>query len=113
MKIEIRKYLEDIRGSIVEIETYVDIASGFDAYLKSRRSKSITERLLIVIGEQIARILRLEPGITITGTLRMTGLRNRIVHDYDQIDSATVYNILVRHVPVLKKEVAALLNHYG
>ncbi len=113
MEHDLRKYLEDIRGSIVEIEMYVDIAGGFEAYQKDRRSQIIAERLLIVIGEQVTRILRLDPGVVISETTRITGFRNRIVHDYDQIDNATVYNILVRHLPTLKKEVATLLNQHG
>ncbi len=113
MKPELRKYLEDIRAAIIEVDAYVDLSGGFNQYQVDRRSQIIAERLLIVIGEQVVRVLRSEPDIAITETVRITGFRNRIVHDYDQIDNATVYNILVRHLPILKNEVAVLLNDHG
>ncbi len=109
MKPELRKYLEDIRSSIAEIEAYVDTSGGFSAYSSDRTSQLVAERLLIVIGEQVARILRADPGMAISETARIVGFRNRIVHDYATIDNATVFNILVRSIPVLKEEVIRLL----
>jgi uncharacterized protein with HEPN domain len=110
MKPDVRKYLADILASIQEIETYVVLDKEFELYSKDRRSQLIAGRLLTVIGEQVARIVRIDVGIAISHTERITGFRNRVSHDYDMIDQALVYTILSRHIPILKTEVQALLN---
>ena len=35
--------------------------------------------------------------------------RNRIIHGYDSISDETIWGIVVKHIPLLKEEVQALL----
>jgi len=36
-------------------------------------------------------------------------MRNRVIHGYDKIDDEIVWGVLVRHLPILKTEIAELL----
>lgn len=37
-------------------------------------------------------------------------MRNRVIHGYDKIDNEIIWGTIVRHLPVLKKEIINLLN---
>lgn len=37
-------------------------------------------------------------------------LRNRLSHGYDSVDEATIWVIVCKYLPILKKEVTALLD---
>jgi uncharacterized protein with HEPN domain len=41
---------------------------------------------------------------------RIVDFRNRIIHGYDTIDDAVVWGIVGKHLPILVKEVADLLD---
>ncbi len=113
MKPEVSTCLEEIRTAIVEIETYIKLDAGHQAYLAHRPSQLIAERLLTVIGEAVKRIERLDGTVAITNALQIYGMRNRLAHDYNNVDHAMVYVVLTRHIPVLRSEVEALLRQHG
>ncbi|MFZ1692448.1 MAG: HepT-like ribonuclease domain-containing protein [Flavobacteriales bacterium] len=113
MKPEVLTALENIRLAIEEIERYVRFRDGYQAYLAHRESQVMAERFIIVIGEGIARIKTHAPETPITEAPQIRGMRNRLVHDYDRIDQGAVFNVLVRHIPILKAEVETLLKQHG
>lgn len=113
MRPELTTCLEEIRSALDEIDAYVKYADGFQNYIQDRPSQIIAERLLTVIGEAVKRIQRLDETIIISNASRIGGLRNRLAHDYSNIDHATVYVILTKHLPTLKLEVEALLRQHG
>jgi uncharacterized protein with HEPN domain len=41
------------------------------------------------------------------------GFRNILVHGYDMINQATVYTIVIKHVPALHRKVSNLLEEEG
>lgn len=67
------------------------------------------ERDLMIIGEAVNKIIQLEPNIDISGAKHIVGLRNMIVHAYDSIDPSVIWRILVKDIPVLKKEIEKLI----
>ena len=36
-------------------------------------------------------------------------MRNRVTHGYDKIDDEIVWSIIIRHLPILKREVDELI----
>lgn len=46
---------------------------------------------------------------TIENSVKIIGLRNRLIHAYDSIDNTIIWAILKRHVEPLKIEVLTLL----
>lgn len=103
---ELLKYLLDIESVIEELEQIIEIHS-MDYYSFSANFMAVrtTERDLMIIGEAISKILKLNPEVQISGAKHIIGLRNMIVHAYDAIDPTTLWRILIKDVPVLKKEI--------
>jgi uncharacterized protein with HEPN domain len=68
------------------------------------------ERDLEIIGEAVNRILKKEPCFPIENARRIVGLRNQIIHAYDNISDENVRAIIIKHIPLLKSEVEDIIN---
>jgi len=64
---------------------------------------------LEIIGEATKRILEINPNINISNSRKIVGARNRIIHGYDDIDNTEIWSIVINSLPVLKKEIDALI----
>ena len=105
-----RKILYDIKACIVNIENYIGMSKSFTAYDKNILLQDAVERNLITIGEAINTLLKLNPEVDITNARRIVNARNKLTHGYDVIENMQIWNILINHIPVLKKEVEHLLD---
>jgi len=56
------------------------------------------------------RLLKLDENIKISAKELIIGMRNRVIHGYDKIDDVIIWGAVVRHLPLMKKEVTALLD---
>jgi len=84
----------------------------YEQYVSSEPTCLIVERLLITIGEVIVRLrdTRTEPVPALKANVRgIVGVRNNMVHNYDDIDQAAIYVIITKHVPELLREVKELM----
>jgi uncharacterized protein with HEPN domain len=108
----ILKWLYDIKVAIDEIESYfINEKIDFSEYKKNSMRKRAVERNLEIIGEAINRVLKADNSITskITDSIAIVGLRNQVIHAYDNISDETIWAILTNHLPVLKIEIDKLL----
>jgi uncharacterized protein with HEPN domain len=103
-----KKYLFDISSAISRIEEYVGTPKLFENYERNRQLQQAVERNLEIIGEATKRILEIDPSINISNARKIVGARNRIIHGYDGIDNAEIWNIVVNSLPLLKKEINEL-----
>jgi Uncharacterized conserved protein len=91
------------------IVTYIE-GMSIDEYLESSLKRAAVERELTVIGEALNRLSlaarEANPNISITA---IVGLRNRIIHDYEGIEHATIYSIATERVPELIEQLARLI----
>lgn len=73
--------------------------------------KRAIERNLEIIGEATNRILTRDPSFTdkISNAKGIVGLRNQVIHSYDNISDENIWSILINHLPKLKAEVDALI----
>ena len=110
MKREARKYLVDIQLSIGDIDSFTAGIKSFEEFFNDRKTYSAVERHLIIIGEAIHKFRNIESETKIDSAGKIYGLRNRLVHAYDSIDTNTLYSIIRNHLPKLKKEVEELLS---
>ena len=55
------------------------------------------------------KLLKIEPKIKISNTRRIVDARNMIIHGYDEIENAQVWEIIINHLPTLKQEVKQYL----
>lgn len=104
-----KKYLSDIKLAIEMIESFTADIQNFDVYLSDYKTQSAVERQLAIIGEAINKFEKLIPTQKLDYSEKIVGLRNRIVHSYDQIDASIIWAIINKHIAPLKKNVETLL----
>ena len=62
-----------------------------------------------IIGEALSRILKRDETMIISNSRKIVDTRNRIIHGYDSVSDEVIWGIVVRHLPILQKEIDALL----
>ncbi|HAJ99108.1 MAG TPA: hypothetical protein DCM62_03710 [Bacteroidales bacterium] len=109
MKLEVRKFLYDIKESIESIENYLDGKREFNIYITDKMLRRAVEREFEIIGEAMSRIEKIDTTIEISSKKQIINMRNRVIHGYDKIDNEIIWGTIVRHLPNLKREVEFLL----
>jgi len=85
---------------------------SLDDYKQNQLVHDAVERNLLIVGEALSRLDRVdsETASRITNMGRITGLRNRLAHGYeDDINDDIIWNTIRTHVPALLTEVELLL----
>ena len=100
--------LEDIRSAIGKIQRYI---SGHDqaSFIKDDKTTDAVVRNLEIIGEaakQLSSEFKIRHS-TIPWP-QISGLRNRIVHDYAGVDLPLVWAIVTKSIPELGKDLTYL-----
>ena len=109
---KILKWLYDIQKATNEIEHHLGkFPRDFRQYQSNTLLKRAVERNLEIVGEAVNRILRLESSFPLTNAKRIVGLRNQIIHAYDNVSDEDIWAIVNKHVPVLKEEVQNLIEN--
>lgn len=110
MRDEALKLLTDIREALTEIDTFT---AGIDLarYESDSLRRAAVERKFEIIGEACNRLsLRDEPTFEkITYAPQIIGFRNRLIHGYDAVDHAIVWDVVKTKLPLLKDEIDILL----
>ncbi|WP_375418057.1 DUF86 domain-containing protein [uncultured Hymenobacter sp.] len=107
---DIRVCLHDVQQAILEIESFfAGQPMLFELYRRDVRTRRATERNLEIIGEAVGRILRIDPTFSLANARQIVTTRNRIIHGYDTVSDEMIWSIIIRHLPLLKQEVSALL----
>lgn len=103
-------YLYDISQACRQI---IEFTRGLslEKYLTDNLIRAAVERKFVTIGEAMIRLKRENPEVIeqISDAYRVIGFRNVLVHGYDIVDDATVWSAITDNVPVLLREVEALL----
>ena len=105
MDIKIQACLLDINICIEEIYEFLGERRDFLEYQKDQKTKKAVERNLEIIGEAVNRILKLDINFPIENAKNIIGTRNRIIHSYDNISDDVIWTIVVRELPILKKQI--------
>jgi uncharacterized protein with HEPN domain len=111
MQPETPKLLEDIRdaGEFILDQTALHTLAAYRAH---RLLRQAVERNFEIIGEELTRLRRTDPAIAARlGDVRaVVAFRNVLVHGYDSVDDAIVWDVIRFHLPVLLEPVRHLLN---
>jgi uncharacterized protein with HEPN domain len=103
-------YLLDIIDACAAIERFL---AGVDvqAYASADITRSAVERQLILIGEAVGSLLRVDPGLSerISDARRIVDFRNQLAHDYAAVNDAVVWAIATGEVAALRAECTAIL----
>ena len=108
----ILKWLYDVKLSIEEIDSFfAGQERNLFKYKNSLILKRAVERNLEIIGEAINRIKQRDPEFlkNISEANAIIGLRNHVIHSYDNISDESIWSILTNHLPKLKMEVDNLI----
>ncbi len=111
MNDETRKNLIDVLQAAEEIQNFV---CGMD--LKSYQNKPVTKRAVErdfeIIGEALNRIKNTNNELLekISEHHRIIGFRNILIHGYDVVDEAIVWQAVTNHLPILFKEIEEILS---
>ena len=111
MNDETRKNLIDIFQATEEIQDFV-CGMDFKAYQNNSVTKRAVERDFEIIGEALSRIKYTDNELLekISEHQRIIGFRNILIHGYDIIDEAIVWQAVTNHLPILIGEVKEILN---
>jgi len=107
----ILKWLFDVKMAIEEMDSYFQTnEKDFFKYRQNMMLKRAVERNLEIIGEAINRIITRDSSFEqkITNTKAIIGLRNQVIHAYDNISDESIWAVLTNHLPKLKIEIDEL-----
>jgi uncharacterized protein with HEPN domain len=102
-------YLRHISDAIAQIQSYLDEKS-FEEFIANKMVQDAVVRQLEIIGEASRSLsedfCRFHPEVPWS---QIVGMRNRIAHDYLNVDMEIVWDIVSHDLPTLKLRVAELL----
>ena len=102
MKRTFRDYVEDTLTSIEETQEFTQ-GLDFDAFAKDRRTVNAVVRSLEVMGEAAKRIpAEIRKKYPEIPWKRMTGMRDKLIHEYSGVDVEIVWGVVKMELPPLK-----------
>jgi uncharacterized protein with HEPN domain len=104
------KLLEDIRDAAAFVRQEID-GKTLDDYRRDRLLRQAIERNFEIIGEAVGRLAKVDPATAakIGDYQQIISFRNVLIHGYDLIDDAQVWEVIRQNLPTLEAEVSALL----
>ena len=83
----------------------------FSDYLADDMMRAAVERKLGIIGEAFARLEEADPALTeqFPELRKIIGMRNRIIHGYDNVDEELIWDVVQNKLPALQQQVEMLL----
>jgi len=105
------KYLYDILNAIEGIAIHMGGIMNYNEFIEKSNytQRKAIERELEIIGEAVRTYIDFNESNTIENSKLIVGLRNRIIHSYDSVDNADIYNIVKNHIPKLNEEIKSKL----
>jgi uncharacterized protein with HEPN domain len=112
----VRDLLSDIVRSIDEIHEFSNglTVDDFKLYLSNKMMRRAIERDLIIIGEAMHDIVKVDHTrvMRIKNSRRVIELRNDVVHSYDDLANEKIWQFIWTELPYLRKEVSHILDLY-
>jgi uncharacterized protein with HEPN domain len=110
----VAKFLWDVIDACDLID-HITSGVGFDTYEIDPVARAAVERQFEIIAEALLRARRQDPRIVerITGFRQIIDFRNRVIHVYHLVDHRIVWGIIQEDLPLLRREVQALLDELG
>jgi uncharacterized protein with HEPN domain len=112
MRVESKKYLFDIQHAVALLTDFTKGKELAD-YSRDPMLRAAVEREFEIIGEALARLARNDKEIAarISEHARIIAFRNILIHGYADVDDRLVWDVVMTKLPVLRREVDALLEN--
>jgi uncharacterized protein with HEPN domain len=106
-----QSFLHDVLSAIANIETFT-LGKTFENYLADDMLRSAVERQLMIIGEAIAQLSKVDRSVAerLLDSPQIIAFRNRLIHDYGQVDHAMVWGVVSSRLGALKARLQELLS---
>lgn len=110
---EILTYLQDVLDAINDMQScFVGFPNRYDLFEKDIKLKCVVERKTEIMGEAINRIRKLDSSVVIPNARAIIDTCNRIIHAYDNVQPTFLWSLVVRHIPILKKDIERIIAEY-
>ncbi len=105
-----RKLLEDMRLACERVQRFTN-GLAWEEYESNEMLRAAVERQFEIMGEALSRLLKLNASVAskISEHRRIIGFRNILIHGYDAVDDAIVWDVVKKNLPTFHREVEALL----
>lgn len=108
MKKDVSVYLLHIRDAIECIERYT--TDGRERFLAEQMVQDAVIYNLAIIGEAVKKLPKtFRDAHRAVPWKRIAGLRDVVIHDYDSTEIATIWRVVKKDVPELRKAVQGML----
>ena len=104
------KLVEDIRDAAAFVRQATENKT-LDDYRSDRLLRQAVERNFEIIDEAVGRLAKVDPttAAKIGQHAQIVSFRNLLIHGYDLINDAQVWDVIRLNVPTLEAEVTAIL----
>lgn len=104
------KRFEDARAACVRIGQFVAGKSKAE-FVSSALLRSAVERQVEIIGEAHGRSAAGDPQaeLIVPDLRRIVGMRNRLIHGYDEVDHNIIWDVITTRVPELLRQLESAL----
>ena len=114
----VEDYLEHIVAAIDRITRYLKDAHDLAGFEQDERTRDAVVRNMEIIGEVANKIRTISPEFLTSHPelpwIEMRGMRNKIIHNYFDIEWSVVWNTARDDLPELKRQIKLLLRgHRG
>ena len=112
MNREYLDFVEDILDAMNKAELLLE-GMTYSEFENDFRTNFAVIRALEIIGEAVKRLPEdLYQGYPDIPWKGMAGMRDRIIHGYDNVDLQIVWDVVMRDVPQIKPKIAQILTDY-
>ena len=109
MKRDYLDYIQDIFDSIKEVEMFIK-GFDYDAFEKDRKTVNAVVRSLEVIGEAVKKVPEgVKNQYSEIPWKNMSGMRDKLIHEYFGVDEEIVWNVASEELPPLKSSFQRIL----
>ena len=109
MSREFLDFVEDILDGMNKAEMLLESVS-YPQFEADFRINFAVVRALEIVGEAVKRLpeelYQIYPDVPWKG---MAGMRDRIIHGYDNVDLQIVWDVVKRDIPIIKPKIAQIL----
>lgn len=102
-------YIEEVLDAIKDIQQFV-LKMSFETYERDAKTRAAVERKLLIIGEALNQMCKLNPNVEakVTDIKKIVAFRNILVHGYFGIDDSLVWDVVNTKLEKLKEELQSL-----
>lgn len=110
-----RPKTEKLLHDVLDAASFVQKVTGgktLDDYRGDRLLRQAVERNFEIIGEAVGKVAKDDPKSAnqIDGYQQIIAFRNLLIHGYDLIDDAHVWDVIKNDLPTLESQVGSVLD---